>query len=94
MFAYLTDVESDMSVFHRIDDVRAMPARLFIDRALRLTAYKGVMRALAEAEQDEDTGAPDAHAGRDGSGVRHVESSAVNLVTDPGFGGAFDVRQG
>lgn len=44
-----------MSVFHRVDDpFVTLPAPLFFQRALRLGAYEGVMRArLMELENGE-----------------------------------------
>lgn len=48
---YLDDIESDMSVFHRISDMYAMPPVKFFRFALRLPAYKGVMRSRIEAEE-------------------------------------------
>ncbi len=45
---YLEDIDSDMSVFHRVDDARTMlPGPLYFERAERLTAYAGVMQARA-----------------------------------------------
>lgn len=43
---YLEDIDSDMSVFHRVDDAHTvMPAALYFERADRLAAYPGVIRA-------------------------------------------------
>lgn len=50
---HLADIESDMSVFHRVDDIRAMPAARFFQLAYRLDAYRGVMRERAIAWQHE-----------------------------------------
>ncbi len=50
LLQYLPDIESDMSAFHRIDDIYSMEAARFFRLATRLPAYKGVMRALMEAE--------------------------------------------
>lgn len=93
---HLADVESDMSVFHRIDDVRSMPARQFIDLALRLAAYKGVLRLIVEQEARESENSPNAPLGarRDGNGKRQVSSDRATLTSDPGLGGMFEVRKG
>lgn len=49
---YLDDIASDMSVFHRVDDIRAMPGRRFFILAPRLSCYAGAMHARAvEAAQ-------------------------------------------
>lgn len=42
---YVEDIDSDMSVFHRVDDPMRLAAPLYFARAERLTAYRGVMRA-------------------------------------------------
>lgn len=48
---HLADIESDMSVFHRVDDIWAMPPARFFRLAYRLPAYRGVMREVALAAQ-------------------------------------------
>jgi hypothetical protein len=56
---HLDDIESDLSAIHRIDDMWAMEAGRFFRFAHRLPAYKGAMRAIAEAqamEQQKRTG--------------------------------------
>jgi hypothetical protein len=42
---FLDDVASDMSVFHRIEEVEKMPARRFFSFAVRLPAYSGAVAA-------------------------------------------------
>lgn len=49
VLACLDDIDSDMSVFHRVDDFRVMPGPRFFALASRLSAYQGAMRARAEA---------------------------------------------
>lgn len=94
MYSYLEDVESDMSAFHRIDDVGGMAAQLFIDRATRLSAYKGVIRARIESEQNENSSSSTpARGGRDGLD-RTVDSDGATLASDPGLGGVFEVKTG
>jgi hypothetical protein len=50
----LDDVESDMSAFHRVDDIRQLPGPRFIRFAERLPHYSGAVRAtlvrMSEAE--------------------------------------------
>lgn len=48
MLHHLDDIESDLSAFHRIDDMWAMEAGRFFRFAYRLPAYQGAMRARAE----------------------------------------------
>ena len=53
MLKHIRDIESDMSAFHRIDNIWAMNGPHFFALAYRLPAYKGVMRALAEHQMNE-----------------------------------------
>lgn len=55
---HLDDLESDFSVFHRIDDMRAMPGPKFLKYAWRIAAYDGMMARRIEAQQDEPTPRP------------------------------------
>lgn len=97
---YLADIESDMSVFHRIDDARAMPAQRFIDLALRLPAYSGVMRRRLEKlamDEDEENGtAPSSTRGQGVNGEnRYVPSDNLDtLANDPDFAGSIEIVKG
>lgn len=95
---YLADIESDMSVFHRIDDPRAMPAQRFIDLAMRLPAYTGVMRRLLEREVIEEQDEPMSNAPRpqgQGGEARHVSSDNLDtLAADPAFAGELEIVRG
>lgn len=53
MLRHIRDIESDMSAFHRIDNIWAMNGPRFFALAYRLPAYKGVMRTLAEKQASE-----------------------------------------
>lgn len=48
MLRHLGDVESDLSAFHRIDDIWSMNGPRFFRLAERLPAYQGAIRARAE----------------------------------------------
>lgn len=48
---HLEDLESDFAVFHRVDDPLALPGPEFFRKALRLSAYDGVMTARVVAAQ-------------------------------------------
>lgn len=50
---HIRDIESDLSAFHRIDNIWAMNGPRFFALAYRLPAYRGVMRALAEKQANE-----------------------------------------
>lgn len=53
---YLDDIASDMSAFHRVDDIRALSARTLFSMIPRLPAYSGVMRHRAESEMQAARG--------------------------------------
>jgi hypothetical protein len=50
---HLADIESDFSVFHRIEDPWSMPGPKFFRYAVRLPAYAGVMAARVAVEQEK-----------------------------------------
>jgi len=54
---HLGDLESDLSVFHRVDDLHTLDGPRFFRLALRIFAYDGVMAARLAA-QDGGTDAP------------------------------------
>jgi hypothetical protein len=57
---FLPDLESDFSVFHRVDDMRALDGPRFFRLATRLPFYEGAMRmrVMALARDDDTTPAP------------------------------------
>jgi hypothetical protein len=61
---WLDDVRSDMSVFHRIDDIEVMEAKRFVAFAERLPAYSGAVlaRLVREREEQDVTTQPSAPA--------------------------------
>lgn len=73
---HLDDIDSDMTVFHRVDDAReTLPAPLYFARAVRLGAYSGVMQArIAEARERDREGRP--------AGVSHGQGPAVKISDD------------
>jgi hypothetical protein len=67
----LDDIASDMSAFHRVDDIEAMPTGRFFAFAARLPAYRGAVRFRFEQVADQLTPEPP-RAG----GVRHAPATA------------------
>lgn len=65
------DVASDLSVFHRIDDMYAMGSRRWAQLVPRLPYYQGACRAAAMAQQAPETAsvAPPVAAASEGGGV-------------------------
>jgi hypothetical protein len=55
---FLPEIESDMSVFHRVDDIYAMEVTVFFRRVECLTAYDGAVAAQAARQQREATRRP------------------------------------
>lgn len=87
-------------MFARIDDWRDMSAQRFIDSAMQMGAFTGAVQARQYAEQQETeqqtvnytSPAPGKGASPGMGGQRTVPSDAATLATDPGLGGAFDVK--
>lgn len=46
VLVHLDEVESDLSVFHRIDDIRTVPSSRFYRLAERLPYYDGAVRRV------------------------------------------------
>lgn len=77
-------MESDLSVFHRIDDPASLHPQRLINLAVRLGFYSGVVQARLRAESAaEDAAQPAAY---DISADRTVDSSAASLGADPILG--------
>ena len=85
MLDHLDDIASDLSAFHRIDDMWQMDAQTFYRLVVRLPAYRGALRAEAErlARQDERRREAQGLAGRE-----VVPAPAGALATIPAFAGA------
>lgn len=54
---YLDDIESDLSVFHRIENLYEMPSVKLFHFATRLGAYGGVLSARAQQKTEDQDGA-------------------------------------
>jgi hypothetical protein len=95
----LDDIESDMSVFHRVDDIYSMPGPRFFRLAARLSAYEGAMRLRAMAEGGE-AGPAEAAAAVAAAPVSRLPVSVTErpgnlpataqvVRSDPAFAGVF-----
>lgn len=58
MLQFLPEIESDMSVFHRVDDIYTMEAGMLFSRVACLSAYDGAVAAQAARQQREAVPAP------------------------------------
>ena len=91
MLDHLDDIASDMSVFHRIDDVTVLDGPTFFRLAWRLPAYAGVMQARALAASDESSPQQSAAATNTlPPGRRDVNpGTQTTLMAEPAFQGVF-----
>lgn len=87
----LADIESDLSVFHRVDDMHAVAPARFFRLAWRLPHYRGALRDRAMAEEREREEAP---RGRAPQPVRSRPAAAQPVteaaLSDPLMGTIFD----
>jgi hypothetical protein len=74
------DIDSDMSVFHRVDDYGSMPAPKFFARAARLPVYQGVLREVMAPEATDQPAATPAHNGAVGVDVRQLALAAPDWI--------------
>lgn len=58
MLDHLDDIASDLSAFHRVDDLYDLDGPTFFRLAFRLAAYAGVMQARVRAEMDTNQPPP------------------------------------
>jgi hypothetical protein len=89
MHEHRADVESDLSVFHRIDDLSSVHPQRLIDLVVRLGFYQGVVQARlrAEAAAEDASQSVPLDLGSD----RVVDSSSAVLAVDPVLGGLIDI---
>lgn len=77
------DIASDLSAFHRVDDPMTIEAARYFSLALRLSAYSGVIGAVAAERQRRDADQPGGGrpAGAAGAGTqsapRHVSDDVL-----------------
>jgi hypothetical protein len=99
---HIADLEADFLAHFGIEDMLDVPGPRFLRLAMRTVAFRGVMRAraqaLVDAEQQEHEPTPQAHApapvpapapGR--SDVREVPGTAAALSVDPVFSSLIEV---
>lgn len=97
MLDHLEDVRSDLSVFHRIDDLEDMSAERFFSYVYRLPHYGGAIAYQVQkqqAEQQEEPQASSRHTFEEPPGgfvmpAREVPATAEALAADPMFAGLF-----
>lgn len=93
MLDHLDDIASDMSVFHRIDDVLAMDGPAFFKLAWRLPAYTGVMQARAIEESESSAPAQPAAQRPFTYGATARQDinpgTKTTLMAEPAFAGVF-----
>lgn len=84
---HLDDLESDFSVFHRVEDIHSLDGPRFFRFALRIFAYDGVMSArLAELEADNTPStAPTGPIPEGGRNTRDSVDLSAMSATNPGW---------
>lgn len=98
---HLDDIASDLSVFHRIDDVLGLDGPTLWRLAWRLPHYRGCMRGVVERLQaDEETGTSQAspRPARSSTspivqGTATALQSAPAFAADGMFGPVFEVTE-
>lgn len=88
----LDDIESDMSVFHRVDDIAALDGLRFFRLAWRLPAYEGAMRARQLREREDELAASasaPAQGVSSGGRVNWNPGTKATLQADPSLKGVF-----
>lgn len=85
--AHLDDVCSDMSVFHRIDDITELDAVTFWKLAWRLPSYQGSMAVVVQElqEQQQDGMSTGSASYQAGSRRETVQGTATALRSHPEF---------
>ena len=77
------DVASDLSAFHRIDDVDAIDGPRYFSLAQRLTAYSGVRAAvIAEGRYREERGGSAPQGGSRGGATQAPEAAVLAEVSE------------
>lgn len=76
---YMADIESDLSVFHRVEDIESLDGPRFFRLTHRLAAYSGVM--AARIVEHEQAGQPQGGAGPARGQVNNVPVSALAAPT-------------
>lgn len=90
MLDYLDDVASDMSVFHRVDDITELAGPVFFRLVWRLPAYAGVLQARQAAESQDAQPAASAPAFAYGGAPRDINpGTRATLAAEPAFQGIF-----
>jgi hypothetical protein len=76
---HLADIESDFAVLHRVDDPLSLSGPEFFRKALRLSAYSGVMASRAMAAQERSSPTRPT-ATRPADDVKHVPLSQLRAM--------------
>lgn len=77
------DIASDLSAFHRIDDVAEIDGPRYFSLAQRLSAYSGVIGAIvAKRQADEDRATDGGQSAPRGRVERVSEASTLAALSD------------
>lgn len=81
---HLEDLESDFSVFHRVEDINSLDGPRFFRLALRIFAYEGVMAARL-MQQDQDNSGSNRSSNSRGSAKKQVANVTQMSLMHPGL---------
>lgn len=88
MLDHLDDIASDLSAFHRVDDMLALAGPMFFKLVWRLPCYAGAMQQRVLAEQEASV-APNAGASSRAYGQDINPGTQATLMAAPEFAGVF-----
>lgn len=84
MVDHEADIASDLSAFHRIDDVSTIAGPRYFSLAQRLGVYNGVMGAIwAERARREREGEGGGYSAARGASSRSVVADSVAIAEAP-----------
>lgn len=90
MLECLDDIVSDMSVFHRVDDITALDGPTLLRLAWRLPAYEGAMRIRVQEAQEEPAGVAQGSGSASRAGdAEWNPGTRATLMADPALQGIF-----
>lgn len=76
---FLEDLESDFSVFHRVEDITILDGPRFFRLAHRIFAYSGVMTARFAEQEHKQSPQPQQIGTSFSSGVVHVPIEQLQM---------------
>jgi hypothetical protein len=76
------DIASDLSAFHRIDDPMTLPGPRYFELAVRLFAYRGVLRERALKAKYDGESFGSSPVGTTAAPARVSDTAALAMLAD------------